>query len=135
MPTPSCERRAELIAAALAVRERAYAPYSQFTVGAALLTASGQIVAAANVENASYGLSICAERAAVAAAIADGERQYVALAVAAAGGAALCGACRQVLWEFAPELVVWQVDANRPEQVHEARLRELLPGAFELRRQ
>ncbi len=122
-----------VIAAALAVRGRAFAEYSRFAVGAALLAADGRVYAGCNVENASYGLTICAERAAVFAAVAAGQRQFELLAVASAGGAAPCGACRQVLFEFAPELPIVLVDAERPSTVVAANLRELLPGAFAAR--
>jgi homotetrameric cytidine deaminase len=113
-------------------RSRAYAPYSDFTVGAALLAADGRVVTGGNVENASYGLTICAERAAVCRALAEGLRELVAVAVAAperAVTASPCGACRQVLSEFGPELTV--VYRLRGELVAQP-LSELLPAAFEL---
>ena len=95
-------------------RAQAYAPYSKFRVGAALLTRGGRIVHGCNVENASFGLSICAERNAVWKAVSEGERDFVAVAVTAggAGGASPCGACRQVLHEFAPGLVVYWRDGS-----------------------
>jgi cytidine deaminase len=121
---------ADLIEAALASRQQAYARYSHFAVGAALLAADGRVFAACNVENASYGLTICAERAAVFAAVAAGQREFQALAVASAGGVTPCGACRQVLAEFAPDLPILLVDVDRPGEIVEANLRELLPAAF-----
>ena len=122
--------REELFAAALAARQRAYAPYSHFGVGAAVQTGDAQIVAGCNVENASYGLTICAERAAVFAAVALGSGQLVAIAIASAGGVAPCGACRQVLAEFADDLAVLLVDADQPDCVRETTLSSLLPDRF-----
>jgi cytidine deaminase len=131
IPTDSHRR---LIDAALDARSRAYAPYSKFAVGAALLTPTGEIITGANVENASYGLSICAERAAVLAAVAAGHRDFAALAIAASGGATPCGACRQVLAEFATDLPILLIDADNHQSVTAVTLANLLPGRFELRR-
>jgi cytidine deaminase len=119
-----------LVQAAMEVRQHAYARYSKFLVGAALLTADGQIFLGCNVENGSYGLTICAERAAVFAAIAAGQQKFDRLAIATTGGATPCGACRQVLAEFAPELPILLVDIDRPGSIVEVNLRDLLPGAF-----
>jgi len=122
-----------LMRAAERARRDAYAPYSRFTVGAALLTRDGRIFAGCNVENASYGLSICAERAAVFNAVSAGDRDFVAIAIACKPGvAAPCGACRQVLNEFAPKLTVYYRGANR--RVIKRRLDQLLPEAFGLKR-
>jgi len=121
---------AALMRAAERIRGKAYAPYSKFHVGAALLTRSGRIFSGCNVENASYGLTICAERNAVFQAVAAGETEFVAIAVAGPppGGTPPCGACRQVLNEFAPELPVIFRGANgRPRTL---RLDALLPEAF-----
>jgi cytidine deaminase len=121
----------ELMAAAHAAREHAYAPYSAFPVGAALLCEDGTVVTACNVENASYGLSICAERSAIFSAIAAGKRRFLILAVAAdhAGATTPCGACRQVLAEFAPAA---RILYSRGSGFEESALGELLPAAFEL---
>jgi cytidine deaminase len=123
-------QRTALIAAACEIRRHAHAPYSKFHVGAALLTASGKIITGCNVENASYGLTICAERSAVCTAIAAGEKQWLAMAVATPGGHSPCGACRQVLVEFAPNLPILLVDSDHPEKVHETDMQTLLPGRF-----
>ena len=122
--------REELVQRAVAARERAYAPYSGFAVGAALLAADGRIFTGCNVENASYGLTICAERTALFKAISEGAREFEAIAIACGkGSCAPCGACRQVLYEFAPDLPVIMADAAGRE-VREARLGELLPEGF-----
>ena len=123
-------KRTALITAALQVRQRAYARYSQFLVGAALLSSDGRTFAGCNVENVSYGLTICAERSAVFAAIAAGATQFELLAIATAGGVSPCGACRQVLLEFAPRLPILLVDVDHPTKVIEANLADLLPAAF-----
>ena len=124
--------RQQLILAAMSVREQAYAPYSKFLVGAALLTEDGQIVTGCNVENASYGLTICAERNVVFAAVAKGHRQFQAIALATAGGATPCGACRQVLAEFCDDLPILIVDVEQPDRMTETSLAVLLPGRFKL---
>lgn len=118
----------ELIAAARGARERAYAPYSRFAVGAALRTADGGILTGCNIENASSGLTVCAERVAVWRAIEQGNRQWTALAVVTDGGAMPCGACRQVLVEFAPDLPVAAVDLEGRARL--TTVRELLPWPF-----
>lgn len=127
---PDAQR--ELTAAALSARQNAYARYSNFAVGAALLTTDGQIITGANVENASYGLTICAERVAIHAAVAAGHRKFSALAVVTAGGLTPCGACRQVLSEFCDDLPIFLVDADAPEAVATTSLAELLPKRFKL---
>jgi len=121
---PELERRAA------EVRERAYAPYSKFRVGAALLAADGTIFVGANVENASYGLCLCAERSAVATAVAAGVRDFVAISIVAPGDKPItpCGMCRQVLHELAPELPVRCHGALGG--VLETTTAELLPHAF-----
>ncbi len=124
--------RQELINAACAVRRNAYAPYSNFAVGAALRTAGGTTFVGCNVENASYGMTLCAERAAVAAAIAAAERHFMALALATPGGHPPCGACRQVLAEFDPDLPIVLINADQPKEQVEVRLGELLPRRFGL---
>ncbi len=121
-----------LVAAALAARERSYSPYSKFAVGAALLTTAGEVFTGCNVENCSYGLTICAERTAACTAVAAGRREFTALALALSGGGTPCGACRQFLAEFSPNLPIYIVDADAPGKVLETSLDVLLPGRFEL---
>ncbi|HAG07745.1 MAG TPA: rRNA maturation RNase YbeY [Peptococcaceae bacterium] len=122
----------ELLEAARRAMENAYAPYSGIRVGAAVRTASGAVFTGCNVENASYGLTLCAERAAVAAAVAAGHRDVVAIAVVSDAEKvhSPCGACRQTLHEFNPDMLV--IHTN-PAGTHRYRLRELLPAAFSLR--
>lgn len=125
----------KLIRAALKAREAAVAPYSSFQVGAALLTGSGSIIRGANVESASYGLTCCAERVALFKALTDGARDFVAVAVVARceGGAMPCGACRQLLAEYAPRARVFVADSAKPDRIREFSVGELLPGAFVLK--
>src|SRR5687768_5376069 len=99
-----------LAQAARAARERAYAPYSGYKVGAALLDKNGTIYTGCNVENAAYSSTICAERVAVTKAISEGTREFVAIAIATSNAGSPCGTCRQVMFEFAPEMVVLLVD-------------------------
>jgi cytidine deaminase len=109
-------------------RARAYAPYSGYTVGAALRTRAGKIYLGANIENAAYGESMCAERVAIYKAVSEGERDFEALAVATENGGSPCGACRQVLSEFAPDMRVLILDAAGGRR--ETRVRDLLPDYF-----
>ena len=132
MTTITEVQRRQLIDAALAARQQAYAPYSKFLVGAALLTEDGQAFSGCNVENASYGLSNCAERTATFAAVAAGQRRFAALAVATEGGYSPCGACRQVLAEFSDDLPILIVDTRSEGRVDEVTLAELLPRRFHL---
>ena len=123
------ENIGRLIAAAATARAHAYAPYSGFQVGAALMLSDGRLVAGCNVENASYGLSVCAERNAVAAAIAAGSTSFGALAVVTDSSppSSPCGACRQVLSEFGDMPVILANTANERTVTSVA---ELLPNAF-----
>lgn len=131
---PGAERSREaeddLLRAAHAAAQLAYAPYSGLAVGAALLTPEGEVVTGCNVENASFSLTQCAERAALTRAVAAGERRFTALAIASSGDAPVlpCGACRQVLREFARDL--WIVSEGRSGPRARATLAELLPRAF-----
>jgi len=125
-------QRQQLLAAAKDARQRAYAPYSKFLVGAALMTDDGQFVTGCNVENASYGLTVCAERNAVFAAVAQGHRNFTAIALATVGGVTPCGACRQVLAEFCDDLPILIADVDQPDHVIETSLSVLLPGRFTL---
>lgn len=123
-----------LVAAAVGACARAVAPYSHFHVGAALRTRGGEIIVGANVESASYGLTCCAERIALFKALTEGHRDFVAIAVAARceGGATPCGACRQLLSEYAPHATVLVVDSARPARIRQFTMAELLPAAFRL---
>ncbi len=121
---------AELVRRAVEARSKAYAPYSGFAVGAALLTKDGRVFTGCNVENASYGLTVCAERVALFKAVSEGVREFRALAVACGQGpCAPCGACRQVLYEFAPDLLLILADGEG-KAWETVRLSELLPRGF-----
>jgi cytidine deaminase len=124
--------KTQLIAAAIKARGKACAPYSKFKVGAALLTSSGKIVSGANVESASYGLTCCAERIALFNALTSGEKNFTAIAIVARieGGGMPCGACRQLLAEYAPKASVFVADSAKPKAIKEFSVKELLPGAF-----
>lgn len=117
---------------ALDVQRRAYAPYSNFLVGAAIRTKSGQVYTGCNVENASYGLTICAERAALCAMVAGGQREIEAVAIASLAGVTPCGACRQALAEFGVNYCVILIDSQTQTVQQRWSMQELLPGAFRL---
>ena len=118
----------ELIDRAAQVREHAYAPYSQYAVGAALLAKSGKVYTGCNIENAVYSLTLCAERVALFKAVSEGERQFEAIAVVTSNGGSPCGSCRQVLAEFGLHI---RVLIATPEQlIAESKVIDLLPRAF-----
>ena len=127
LESPSMDPQA-LVDAALGAREHAYAPYSKYRVGAAVLAESSRVYLGCNVENASYGLTVCAERAAVLSAVSTGERVVTALAVVTEDGATPCGACRQVLVEFCRDARVFV--AKPDGTFRETTLAALLPQAF-----
>jgi cytidine deaminase len=121
-----------LLAAALAARENAFAPFSRFKVGAAVEDASGRIHTGCNVENATYGLTVCAERVAIFKAISEGARQFKRVAVAADTDSLTppCGACRQILWEFCGDVEIALV--NLRGKIENYRLKELFPKPFDV---
>src|SRR2546430_15524141 len=124
--------KARLVAAAVRAASRACASYSGFQVGAALLTTSGQIVTGANVESASYGLTCCAERVALFTALTAGRSNFVAIAVVApiSGGPMPCGACRQLLTEYAAQAQVLVADSRAPDRIRSFSIGALLPAPF-----
>jgi cytidine deaminase len=123
------QREGELVARAVEARRRAYAPYSGYTVGAALLTTGGQIFTGVNVENAAYPDSLCAERVAVVKAVSEGVCEFVMVAVATSNGGSPCGSCRQVMAEFGLDAVVLLVN-GAAAVVKRTTVRELLPDSF-----
>jgi cytidine deaminase len=123
------EQKKDLVRIAKQVRKWAYAPYSNYKVGAALLTESGRIYEGVNVENAGYSDTNCAERTAVFTAVSNGEKDFVAIAVVTENGGTPCGSCRQVMAEFGQDLLV--IVADEQENIlMEKKISELLPGAF-----
>ena len=123
------EVRQKLIRSALEARQRAYAPYSNYSVGAALLAKSGRIYQGVNIENAAYPTTICAERVAIFNAVSEGERQFDAIAVVTQNGGTPCGSCRQVMAEFGLDTIVLIADAEG-RIVNETDVSDLLPAAF-----
>ena len=121
-----------LIAAALAARENAFAPYSKFRVGAAIEDSGGRIHTGCNVENSTYGLTVCAERVAVLKAISEGVRKFRRVAIAADTDALTppCGACRQILWEFCGDVEIVLVNPRGKTETH--RLKDLFPKPFDV---
>jgi cytidine deaminase len=121
-----------LIAAALAARENAFAPYSKFRVGAAIEDSGGRIHTGCNVENSTYGLTVCAERVAVLKAISEGVRKFRRVAIAADTDSLTppCGACRQILWEFCGDVEIVLVNPRGKTETH--RLKDLFPKPFDV---
>jgi cytidine deaminase len=120
--------RDALVEAARRAREMAYAPYSEYKVGAAVLTGDGSVYTGCNVENASYPASICAERVAITKAISEGQRDFLAIAVITGNGGFPCGICRQVMFEFGPEMLVFIADTEGI--LAECTASDLLPDGF-----
>lgn len=123
----------KLIAIARAARRRAYAPYSRYAVGAAVLAKSGKVYAGCNVENAAYPSGLCAERVAIFKAVSEGERELVALVVVTANLGSPCGACRQVFSEFADDDAIVVLASVRGKRRAMYRMREILPDRFSAR--
>jgi cytidine deaminase len=122
----------KLVKAAAKAREGSVSPYSKFKVGAALLTKSGEIIGGANVESTSYGLTCCAERIALFKALTDGKKNFAAIAIVARieNGPMPCGACRQLLAEYAPDAKVFIADSRNLKKIREFSVRKLLPTPF-----
>ncbi len=125
----SAEMKSRLLERAASARQWAYAPYSHYDVGAAILTESGKVYDGVNVESAAYPTSMCAERVAIFKAVSEGERNFVALAVVTENAGTPCGSCRQVMAEFGLETLVLVGDA-KGRLVQELTVKDLLPGAF-----
>lgn len=127
--TTTTDRLPDLILQALDIRQRAYAPYSRYKVGAALLSNNGLVFEGVNVENAAFPSGTCAERAAVFSAITQGQQQFELIVIASENGGAPCGACRQVMREFAPDLRIVTVDLDGQITL-DTSLQALLPHSF-----
>ena len=123
------EERQALIDLGNTARQRAYAPYSNYPVGAALRTKTGRIYTGVNVENAAYPQTMCAERVAIFKAISDGEKEFEVISVVTDNGGSPCGGCRQVMAEFALDMIVLMADGNG-KLIKETTVKELLPEAF-----
>jgi cytidine deaminase len=123
------EQKIDLVRIASQVRKWAYTPYSNYQVGAAVLTDSGRIYDGVNIENAAFPVTICAERNAIFKAVSNGERKFQAIAVVTKDGGTPCGSCRQVMAEFSPEMLVIMAD-DEGKITAEKKLSDLLPGAF-----
>ncbi len=123
------EQKIDLVRIASQVRKWAYTPYSNYQVGAALLTDSGRIYDGVNIENVAFPVTICAERNAIFKAVSNGERKFQAIAVVTKDGGTPCGSCRQVMVEFSPEMLVIIAD-DKGKITAEKKLSDLLPGAF-----
>ena len=121
--------RKELIRIAKKMREKSYAPFSKYTVGASVETEDGSIVGGCNVESASYGLTCCAERIALYNAVSQGFLKFKAIAVASENGGSPCGACRQVIWELCGDIPILIIDNEN--KIRETSSRTLLPDAFD----
>jgi cytidine deaminase len=125
----NAEQKKNLIETAIHAREWAYAPYSHYAVGAALLTASGKVYEGVNIENAAFPTTMCAERVAVYKAVSEGEREFTAIVIATENGGSPCGSCRQVLAEFGLQTLIIAVDVTG--KIHlEGSVEKLLPTAF-----
>jgi cytidine deaminase len=127
--TFSLPEKEALLRAAIEASKKSYSPYSNYAVGAALLSATGKLYKGCNVENASYGATICAERTAVVKAVSEGERDFVAVAVVTRNGGSPCGVCRQVLYEFNPDMMVF-LGSTEGKLLNEYPLHVLLPNGF-----
>ncbi len=123
------EQKIDLVRIASQVRKWAYTPYSNYQVGAAVLTDSGRIYDGVNIENAAFPVTVCAERTAIFKAVSNGERKFQAIAVVTKDGGTPCGSCRQVMAEFSPEMLVIMAD-DKGKITAEKKLSDLLPGAF-----